>query len=168
MFMGPTWDPPGDDRTQVGPMLAPWTLLSGWLCFYALNRCWIVVKDTPGLYIETKMPTFRAITHDDVINWKHFPRYWPFVRGIHRSPVNSPEKGQWHRALMFFFYVRLNKWLSKQSLGWWFETPSCPSWRHWPSNILNLHISLEEAAATHRPHNPAVEIVISVIYRRIM
>ena len=27
--------------------------------------------------------------HDDVIKWKHFPRYWPFVRGIHRSPVAS-------------------------------------------------------------------------------
>ena len=27
--MGPTWGPSGDDRTQVGPMLAPWTLLSG-------------------------------------------------------------------------------------------------------------------------------------------
>ena len=24
-------------------------------------------------------------SHDDVIKWKHFPRYWPFVRGIHRS-----------------------------------------------------------------------------------
>ena len=29
---------------------------------------------------------------DDVIKWKHFPRYWPFVSGIHRSPVNSPHK----------------------------------------------------------------------------
>ena len=29
-FMGPTWDPPGADRTQVGPVLAPWTLLSGY------------------------------------------------------------------------------------------------------------------------------------------
>ena len=29
-FMGPTWGPPGTDRTQVGPMLAPWTLLSGY------------------------------------------------------------------------------------------------------------------------------------------
>ena len=28
-FMGPTWDPSGADRTQVGPRLAPWTLLSG-------------------------------------------------------------------------------------------------------------------------------------------
>ena len=28
-FMGPTWGPSGADRTLVGPMLAPWTLLSG-------------------------------------------------------------------------------------------------------------------------------------------
>ena len=39
--------------------------------------------------------------HDDVIKWKHFPCNWPFVRGIHRSPVKSPHKGQWRRALMF-------------------------------------------------------------------
>ena len=29
-FMVPTWGPSGADRTQLGPMLAPWTLLSGW------------------------------------------------------------------------------------------------------------------------------------------
>ena len=39
--------------------------------------------------------------HDDVIKWEHFPLYWPFVRGIHRYPMNSPHKGQWRRALMF-------------------------------------------------------------------
>ena len=39
--------------------------------------------------------------HDDVIKWKHFSRYWPFMREIHRSPVNSPHKGQWRGALMF-------------------------------------------------------------------
>ena len=32
-FMGPPWDPPGSCRPQVGPMLAPWTLLSGILPF---------------------------------------------------------------------------------------------------------------------------------------
>ena len=37
----------------------------------------------------------------DVIKWKHFLRYWPFVRGLHRSPVNSPHKGQWRGALLF-------------------------------------------------------------------
>ena len=68
--------------------------------------------------------------HDDVIKWNHFPHYWPFMREIHRSPMNSPHKGQWRGALMFFFYLRPNKRLSKQSWGWWFETPSCPLWSH--------------------------------------
>ena len=47
----------------------------------------------------------------------------PFVRGIHRLPVIS-------RSFDVFFDLRLNKWLSKQSWGWWFETPSPPLWRH--------------------------------------
>ena len=31
-FMGPTWGPPGSCRPQMGPMLAPWTLLLGYAC----------------------------------------------------------------------------------------------------------------------------------------
>ena len=42
-----------------------------------------------------------ALMHDDVIKWKHFLCYWPFVWGIHWSPVNSPHKGQRCRALQF-------------------------------------------------------------------
>ena len=34
---------------------------------------------------------------------EHFPRHWPFLRGIHRSPVNSPHTGQWRGALMFLW-----------------------------------------------------------------
>ena len=34
--MGPTWGPSGADRSQVGPMLAPWTVLSGTSIFAAL------------------------------------------------------------------------------------------------------------------------------------
>ena len=49
------------------------------------------------------------------------------VRGIHQSPVNSPHKGQWRGV---FFDLRMNKLLSKQSWGWWFETPLCSLWRH--------------------------------------
>ena len=51
----------------------------------------------------TLVPTLLVLSweHDDVIKWKHFPRYWQFVRGIHRSTVNSPHKGQWRGALMF-------------------------------------------------------------------
>ena len=50
---------------------------------------------------------------------EHFLCYWPLVRGIHRSPVT--------RNFNVFFDLRLNKRLSKQSWGWWFETPSLTS-----------------------------------------
>ena len=56
--------------------------------------------------------------HDDVIKWKKFPRYWPFVRGIHRSPVNSPHKGQWRGALMFtLICARINGWVNNREAG---------------------------------------------------
>ena len=53
--------------------------------------------------------------HDDVIKWKYFLRYWPFVWGIHRWPVNSPPKGQWHGALMFsLICARTNEWVNNR------------------------------------------------------
>ena len=70
-----------------------------------------------------------SLAYDDIIKWKQLPRYWPFVRGIHRSPVNSPQRPV-TRSFDAFFDLRLNKRLSKQSCGWWFETPSGPLWRH--------------------------------------
>ena len=58
------------------------------------------------------------VTHDDIIKWKHFPRYWPFVRGIHRSPVNSPHKGQWRGAFMFsLICVWINGWVNNGEAG---------------------------------------------------
>ena len=47
--------------------------------------------------------------------WKHFPRYWPFVREIHRSPVNPPPKGQWRGALVFSLICAWIKRVNKQS-----------------------------------------------------
>ena len=47
--------------------------------------------------------------------------------GIHRWTVaQRPET----RTFDVFFDLRLNKRLSKQSEGWWFETPSRSLWRH--------------------------------------
>ena len=43
-----------------------------------------------------------------------------FCAGIHRSP----------RSFDVSFDLRLNKRMSKQWWGWWFETPSRPLWRH--------------------------------------
>ena len=56
--------------------------------------------------------------YDDVIKWNHFPRYWPFVRGIHRSPVNSPYKGQWREAFMLsLICARINGWVNNRKAG---------------------------------------------------
>ena len=43
MFMVPTWGPPGTCRPQIGPMLAPWTLLSG-LYYAHCPYMWIVAN----------------------------------------------------------------------------------------------------------------------------
>ena len=49
---------------------------------------------------------------------KHFPCYWPFVRGIHRSALNSPHKGQWRGALMFsLICVWITGWTNNRGAG---------------------------------------------------
>ena len=57
-------------------------------------------------------------SYDDVIKWKHFPRYWSFVRGIHPSLVISPHKGQWRGALKFYLIgVWINGWVYNLEAG---------------------------------------------------
>ena len=64
--------------------------------------------------------------------WRHqmetFSALLAIWRGIHRSPVNSPHRGQWRGVS---FDMRPIKRLSNQSRGWRFETPSRPLWRHY-------------------------------------
>ena len=68
--------------------------------------------------------------HGAVIKRKHFPRYWPFMRGIHRSAVDSHNKAQWHGALMLSLIGAWTiAWL-KLWRGRWFEAPSHSLWRH--------------------------------------
>ena len=44
--------------------------------------------------------------------------YWPFVRGIHRSPVNSPHKGQWRRVWCFLWAAPwINAWVNNREAG---------------------------------------------------
>ena len=58
------------------------------------------------------------VCHDDVIKWKHFLCYWSFVRGIHRSLVNSPHKGQWRGALVFSLICAwINGWVNNGKAG---------------------------------------------------
>ena len=63
--MGPTWGPSGADRTQVGPMLAPWTLLSG----YVKNHLTTIYFE---LSITIQMTSFKmadGITCDFAVLW---------------------------------------------------------------------------------------------------
>ena len=91
--MGPIWGPSGVDRIQVGPMLAH-------------ELCYLTGRSHSGAPVNAPhfpTPLLPPTLHDDAIKWKHFPRHWPFVRGIHRSPVNwanNREAGDFrhHRA----------------------------------------------------------------------
>ena len=83
-----------------------------------------------NVQLKTKRSTLLALCawlYSPRIKWKRFPRAWPFVKGIHRSSVDSPHKG---RSCDAFFDVCLNKRLNKQSRRQWFETPWHPLWRH--------------------------------------
>ena len=82
------------------------------LLFVDLHERWINMTYKTDMNNESH--------HDDVIKWKHFPRYLPFVRGIHRSPLNPPHKRPVTRGFGVFFHLCLNKRMSKQSWGWWF------------------------------------------------
>ena len=56
--------------------------------------------------------------HDDVIKWTLFPCYWPFVRELHQSPVNSTHKGQWRGASMFsLIWAWINGWVNNREAG---------------------------------------------------
>ena len=95
-------------------------LITGNKSYYRGGRC----RQVPlySIYVRAlnqKVVTLTGLTllHDDVIKWKPFPRYWPFVRGFYRSPVNSPHKGQWRGAFGVFFDLCLNKRFSKQTRG---------------------------------------------------
>ena len=49
-FMGPTWGPPGSCRPHMGPMLAPWTLLSGYPKKLTITHaCLVITVSADGL-----------------------------------------------------------------------------------------------------------------------
>ena len=62
-------------------------------------------------YTQYKPESF----HEDIIQWKHFPSYWPFVWGIHRSP----HKDQWRGALMLSLICAWinNSWVNNREAG---------------------------------------------------
>ena len=103
-------------------------------CYMSLYCSTVIhIECHPGVELgihRSRNSLFFFLWHNDVIKWKHFPRYWPFVWGIRRSSVKCPHKCQRRGALMFSLICALNKRLSKQSWVWWFETLSRWLWSH--------------------------------------
>ena len=95
--------------------------LSALLALYKWN---LPTRPTMDFPHDRLIPTWLHVqkliqgNHDDATQWKHFPRYWPFARGIHRSPANSPHKGQWRGALMFSLICAwINGWVNNGEAG---------------------------------------------------
>ena len=86
--------------------------------FFFFFFFWYSLISLESLIGPSPIITTVAAWHDDVIKWKHFPLYWPVVRGNHRSLMNSPHKGQWRGALMFsLFCVWINSWVNNRDAG---------------------------------------------------
>ena len=91
-------------------------------CIYLVTHKYVVTGELYKVFFHWLGPlllfSLVKVLHDDVIKWKHFPRYWPFVRGIHRSPVNSPHKSQWHGALVLSLICAwTNGWANHRHAG---------------------------------------------------
>ena len=83
-------------------------------CQVSISVWWI-----SSLFLYSSFLNF----HDDVMTWKCFPHYWPFVRGMqwfHQSPMDSPHKVlvMWKRLSLLFSWDKLFK---QQSSCWWCE-----------------------------------------------
>ena len=87
---------------------------SHWSRWWLQNQWWPIVL---GKYWKVIKLT-EDDSHDDFIKWKHFPYYYLFMWGIHRSPVNSPHKGHWRGALMFsLICLWINGWVNNREAG---------------------------------------------------
>ena len=83
-----------------------------------LFHLWETMSQNPCELISSYFCEGITGEHDDVIKWKHFRRYWPFVWGIQWSLVNSPHKGQWHGDLMFSLICAwINGWVNNGEAG---------------------------------------------------
>ena len=80
-------------------------------------------------------------------------------------PGEFPTQRPVTRSFDVFFDLRQNKRLSRQSWGWWFETPSCQLWRHNDVLIIAVHMGwypICTLSVSHR-HMPTVLLCFAFI-----
>ena len=81
------------------------------------------------MFLECGFCIATDIKHDEISMMETLSALLAICAG--KSPVTGdfPTQRPVTRSYDVFFDLRLNKRLSKQSWGWWSETPSCPLWR---------------------------------------
>ena len=96
-------------------MVGVLAIIASWIMCQLTWSAWCCYRENESM---AGLWGYRLSSHDDVIKWKHFPHYWPFVLGIHQSPVNSLHKGQWCRALIFTLICTwINSWVNNRKAG---------------------------------------------------
>ena len=99
----------------------------------------VMADDTkPSLELMIDWWKTRPREHLWITWWRHQMETFSALLAL--CAGNSPVTGEFPaprpvtRSFDVFFDLRLNKRLSKQSWGWWFETPLCSLWRHCSEN----------------------------------
>ena len=91
----------------------------------------MVDKDTPRIFFCPPVkPTWLYPQNMMTSSNGNIFRVTGHLCGEFTGPGEFPAQMPVMRSFDVFFDLRLNKLLSKQSWGWWFETPSRPLWRH--------------------------------------
>ena len=77
--MGPTWGPSGADRAQLGPMLAPWTLLSGKATLDS-NNSWSPIRQQATIHANAGFLFIGNLFSKIWIKHNHFQtRKWIWI-----------------------------------------------------------------------------------------
>ena len=108
----------------------------------AFHYIWTHLQAIPSCYIRWhSTQRYASLWYSELIGWNELIPWWRNQMEIVSTLLalfaeNSPVTGEFParrpvtRSFDVFFDLSLNKRLSKQSWGWWFETISCSLWRH--------------------------------------
>ena len=111
-------EPPGPYRPQVAPCWPHEPYYQGCINREYENYIIILFEIIKPQQSKSYQNAVHIPWQDNVIKRKHFARYWAFVWGVHRSPVNSHHKGQWRGALMFSLICAwTNGWVNIRDAG---------------------------------------------------
>ena len=83
----------------------------------AWTSCWKKQQICGNLRCPDAQAIMMMLLLDDVIKWKHFPRNWPFVRGIHRSRWFPRTKASDAELWCFFICAWINDWVNNREAG---------------------------------------------------